>query len=91
MGERQNRKGGICARLFQRMGAGRYRAFLPVTDGHLRGRYTTVGVYPMLADASCWFLAANFDMATWREDAAAYLAACKARGAPAAKGDENCK
>jgi hypothetical protein len=64
-----------------------HRAFLPVTDevidGHLRGRHT-VGVYPMLADETCWFLAADFDKAAWRDDAAAFLAACEARGVPAA-------
>jgi superfamily II DNA or RNA helicase len=63
------------------------RAFLPVTDdvidGHLRGRHT-VGVYPMLADETCWFLAADFDKTTWRNDAAAFLQACAARGVPAA-------
>lgn len=63
------------------------RDFQPVTDevvdGHLRGRHT-VGVYPILANETCWFLAADFDKSTWREDAAAFLAACKARGVPAA-------
>jgi hypothetical protein len=63
------------------------RAFLPVTDevidGHLRGRHT-VGVYPMLEDDICWFLAADFDKATWRDDAAAFVRACAARGIPAA-------
>jgi superfamily II DNA or RNA helicase len=63
------------------------RDFLPFTDevvdGHLRGRHT-VGIYPMLADETCWFLAADFDKSTWREDAAAFLAACKARDVPAA-------
>jgi hypothetical protein len=60
---------------------------VPVTaeaiDGHLRGRHV-IGVYPLLADESCWFLAADFDKATWHEDATAFLAACKARGVPAA-------
>lgn len=63
------------------------RDFLPFTDevvdGHLRGRHT-VGVYPMLADETCWFLAADFDKSTWREDAAAFVAACKARDVSAA-------
>lgn len=63
------------------------RAFLPLTDeivdGHLRGRHT-VGVYPMLADETCWFLAADFDKTTWRDDAAAFMQACATRGVPAA-------
>ena len=62
------------------------RAFLPVTDdvidGHLRGRHTA-GVYPMLADETCWFLAADFDKTTWQDDAAAFLQACVVRGVPA--------
>src|SRR5246127_4639401 len=48
------------------------------------GRQTVRGVYPMLADETCWFLAADFDKATWRDDAAAFLQACAARGIPAA-------
>ena len=57
------------------------RYFLPVTDTviarHLRGaqhfrddrangRDFTLGVYPMLADETCWFLAADFDKKSWR-------------------------
>jgi len=78
---------GICGKPKIKCADCPHRAFLPITDslidGHLRGRHT-VGVYPMLAGESCWFLAADFDKTTWREDAAAYLAACKARGVPAA-------
>lgn len=78
---------GVCGKPNIKCADCPHRAFLPVIDsvidGHLRGRHT-VGVYPMLADESCWFLAADFDKATWREDAAAYLVACKARGVPAA-------
>lgn len=63
------------------------RAFLPVTDevidGHLRGRHT-VGVYPMLEDETCWFLAADFDKAAWRDDAAAFVRACATRRISAA-------
>lgn len=58
---------------------------MPVTDqvvrNHLQGfdpqdrpgRDFTIGVYPMLADETCWFLAADFDKATWQDDAKAYL------------------
>ena len=78
---------GVCHKPRVRCGACPNQAFLPVTDeavdGHLRGRHT-IGVYPMLADDTCRFLAADFDKATWRRDADAYLAACRARGVPAA-------
>ena len=62
------------------------QAFLAVTDevidGHLRGRHT-VGVYPMLPDDTCRFLATDFDTRTWRRDAEAFLAACRSKQVPA--------
>jgi superfamily II DNA or RNA helicase len=77
----------ICGKPKVKCGDCLNRAFLAVTDeiidGHLRGRHT-VGVYPMLADETCWFLAADFDKATWRDDADAFLQACAARDVPAA-------
>jgi hypothetical protein len=77
----------ICGKPKVKCGDCLNRAFLPVTDdiidGHLRGRHTA-GVYPMLADETCWFLAADFDKTTWRDDAVAFLQACAARGVPAA-------
>jgi hypothetical protein len=40
------------------------RTFLPVTDSvvesHLLGR-ETVGIYPLLADETCWFLTTDFE------------------------------
>jgi len=32
-----------------------------------------MGVYPMLRDETCFFLAADFDKATWQQDAGAFL------------------
>ena len=44
------------------------RKFLPITDAviesHLLGK-ETIGVYPLLPDETCWFLAADFDKKTW--------------------------
>jgi hypothetical protein len=64
-----------------------HSAFLSVTDdvidGHLRGHHT-VGVYPLLMDDTCWFLAVDFDEATWINDATAFLEACAASNIPAA-------
>ena len=37
----------------------------------------------MLTDETCWFLAADFDKATWREDALAFIATCHKLGIPA--------
>ena len=68
------------------------RALIAVTDTiisqHLRGegpdgRDFTIGVYPMLADETCWFLAADFDKETWQRDVAAFLATCRAKSVPA--------
>ena len=69
------------------------RYFLPVTDEmiarHLRGEGAdgkdfTMGVYPMLPDETCWFLAADFDKASWRQDVAAFVGTCRGKGVPAA-------
>ncbi len=80
-------KPGLCAKPRVRCGACPNRAFLPVTDAeiaaHLRGRHT-VGVYPLLPDGTCRFLAADFDKAAWRRDAGAFLDACRSKGVPAA-------
>ncbi len=63
------------------------RRLFPLTDqviyDHLAGKHT-VGVYSLLLDETCWFLAADFDKATWREDAAAFLATCGEWNVPAA-------
>jgi hypothetical protein len=40
------------------------------------GRDFTMGVYPMLPDETCWFLAADFDKASWQQDAGAFLETC---------------
>ena len=53
--------------------------YAPVTDTiirqHLRGEITA-GVYPLLVDNRCYFLAIDFDEADWREDARAVHQPC---------------
>ena len=77
----------LCGKPRVKCGACPNQAFLPMTDevitGHLRGRHT-IGVYPMLADGTCWFLAADFDKKTWRQDVNTFLDACRSRQVPAA-------
>ena len=77
----------ICGKPRVKCGACPNQAFREVTDeavdGHLRGR-RTIGVYAMLGDDSCRFLAADFDKANWRRDASAFLDACRSKGVPAA-------
>jgi hypothetical protein len=74
----------------------RHREFEPVTKevirNHLKGcdlkegaqRDFTIGVYPLLPDETCWFIAADFDKASWTEDASAFLGTCESYGVPAA-------
>jgi superfamily II DNA or RNA helicase len=49
---------------------------------HLAGKHT-IGVYPLLLDETCWFLAADFDKKAWMEDAAAFRETCTTLGVPA--------
>ncbi len=67
--------------------------FLPVTDdvirSHLSGadanaRDFVVGVYPMLLDETCYFLAADFDKESWRDDINAVRQTCNELGVPCA-------
>lgn len=50
--------------------------------GHLAGR-ETLGVYPILQDDTTWFVAADFDGSSWRDDAMAYATSCRELGIPA--------
>jgi superfamily II DNA or RNA helicase/very-short-patch-repair endonuclease len=69
------------------------RCFLPVTDEvirwHLSGRIEQgpnfiIGVYPMLQDETCYFLAIDFDRENWQEDTNAFLETCHRYALPAA-------
>jgi superfamily II DNA or RNA helicase len=71
------------------------RVCAPLTDtvirNHLRGidpdrngRDFVVGIYPLLIDETCSFLAADFDKATWQDDARAYMETCLTLGVCAA-------
>jgi len=59
------------------------RKLFPLTDDvvkrHLTGKMT-VGLYPLLADETCWLLAADFDKKTWEEDSLAFVATCHQSG-----------
>ncbi len=62
------------------------QAFRSVDDaavlGHLRGTHV-MGVYPMLADETCWFLAVDFDKGTWKEDVRAFAETARRLALPA--------
>jgi superfamily II DNA or RNA helicase len=68
------------------VGKGKPKQYLPLTDqvvqDHLSGK-KTIGVYPLLKDNTCRFLACDFDKAGWELDALAYLQSCASYGIPA--------
>src|SRR5260221_3475779 len=62
------------------------RRFLPVTDDVIRwqlsgcddaGDRFVAGVYAMLLDETCFFLAVDFDKSGWLEDSTAYIETCR--------------
>jgi superfamily II DNA or RNA helicase len=63
------------------------QAFVPKDDAavlaHLQGRHV-MGVYPLLEDETCWFLAVDFDKSTWQDDVLAFVATSRLVGLPAA-------
>lgn len=87
---------GVCGKPQVKCGECQNQAFIPVSDevieAHLHGMDPrrsrqvefVVGVYPLLADETCWFLAADFDGEHWTGDALAYLQTCRSKGVPAA-------
>src|SRR3989337_2698129 len=68
---------GLCDKRAVKCAECPHRRFLPITDDvvrwHLSGRDSAgrdfvMGVYPMLQDETCFFLAADFDKTRWQED-----------------------
>jgi superfamily II DNA or RNA helicase len=84
---------GICGKPMVKCGECLYQAFIPpsedIVERHLRGGDAragdfVAGVYPLLQDETCWFLAADFDKESWADDAKALLDTCHAKGITAA-------
>jgi superfamily II DNA or RNA helicase len=88
---------GVCEKPRIKCGNCPNQAFVPVSDevvrSHLQGRDVAnptklepfiAGVYPLMTGETCWFLAADFDKQSWKRDALAFLATCRAKGVPAA-------
>ena len=48
------------------------------------GESFVAGIYPMLQDETCFFLAVDFDKEGWIEDSRAFIETCRALGVPAA-------
>ncbi len=84
---------GICGKPKVKCGECPHQAFVPpsedIIEKHLRGGHArssdfVAGVYPLLQDETCWFLAADFDKDCWADDARALLGTCHAKGIAAA-------
>jgi len=85
---------GVCGKPQIKCGECPNQAFVPVGDdifrSHLAGKSGggsvdfTVGVYSMLPDETCWFLAADFDKKSWMQDVAAFRDTARTKGVPIA-------
>jgi superfamily II DNA or RNA helicase len=90
---------GLCKKPKIKCGECPHQAFIPMSDDvirrHLQGaRHETsnrqdgpgfiAGVYPLLPDETCWFLAADFDKKSWERDVTAFLDTCREFKVPAA-------
>ncbi|HMS04919.1 MAG TPA: DEAD/DEAH box helicase family protein [Burkholderiaceae bacterium] len=80
-------RAGVCEKPRIKCGDCSNRLLIPLSDAvvydHLAGGHT-VGVYPLLEDDTCSFLAVDFDEADWRDDACAFMQSCGDLGVPAA-------
>jgi superfamily II DNA or RNA helicase len=80
-------RAGICEKPRIKCSDCGHRSLIALTDrtifDHLAGRHTT-GVYPLLTDDTCNFLAVDFDDAEWREDAKGFAKSCRELGVPVA-------
>lgn len=65
--------------------------YYPVTDDeikfHLLGKKLSepfiMGIYPLMEDETCWFLALDFDSEQWNLDVTAFLETCASENIPA--------
>lgn len=80
-------RAGVCEKPRIKCGDCSQRLLVPLSDAviydHLAGKQT-VGVYPLLEDDTCHFLAVDFDEAEWQQDALAFMQSCSELGVPAA-------
>ena len=90
---------GICGKPKTSCGSCAQRSFEPVTDevikNHLAGFRAArnewgnpvpfvMGIYPLLQNETCYFLAVDFDKETWRDDVSAFMETCNLEEIPAA-------
>lgn len=82
-----DRRTGICEKPNIKCSDCRNRQLKPLSDtviyAHLAGKHT-VGVYPLLTDDTCYFLAVDFDEAEWKDDSQSFVQSCQELGVPVA-------
>jgi superfamily II DNA or RNA helicase len=80
-------RSGICEKPRIKCSECSHRQFIPLADAviydHLAGKQS-LGVYPLLPDETCHFVAVDFDKADWKDDARAFVQSCRELGVPAA-------
>ncbi len=78
---------GVCQKPRIKCGDCSHRQLIPLTDQvlyrHLAGEIV-MGIYPLLPDDTCYFLAVDFDEADWRDDATAFAQSCHELNIPVA-------
>jgi superfamily II DNA or RNA helicase len=90
---------GVCAKPKITCGSCTHRSFEPVTDAVIRNHLAgcippknewgqpvpfVMGVYPLLRNETCNFLAVDFDKNSWQEDVRAFMNTCRLEGVPSA-------
>jgi len=78
---------GVCAKPRVKCGECAHQAFVAPRESellaHLKGGQV-MGVYPLLADDTCWLLAIDLDGGSWQADVAALRVVCRELGVPPA-------
>ena len=76
---------GLCDKRKVKCGECPNQAFIPMTEktvhDHFQGHHV-VGLYPMLQDETCWFLAVDFDKGQWQDDVTAFTSTCRVKDVP---------
>jgi superfamily II DNA or RNA helicase len=74
---------GVCEKPHIKCSECGHRQLIPLSDAvihdHLTGKHT-IGIYPLLDDDTCYFLAVDFDDDDWDKDACAFARSCEELG-----------
>ena len=81
------RKSGLCRKFSVKCSACEHRLYVPLgeeaIEAHLRGDFVA-GVYPLLQDETCHFLAIDFDKDGWQQDVSTLRVVCTVFAVPIA-------